>query len=167
MIGRTTKRGGIAPMFIVDAEFGEEAGQHSWVFVNGYLAAQIGGKLTRLHRFLWSLKHGDCPATLDHINGVRWDCRIENLRPATHSLNNLNRTMPRKKHDLPRGVRANPTSRRNPFVAQIYIDKSCLHLGCFPTAEAASAAYEEARVEEMARRATVAYGTCSSSQVSA
>lgn len=132
-------------MFIVDAEFAEAVGRYSWSSnADGYLNARIGGKTVVLHRFVWSLRHGDCPPVLDHINCVKWDCRLGNLRAATASLNNRNRTMPRKKHDLPRGV-SRAESKTSPFQASIRINRRKEHLGVFPTPELASAAYEEAR----------------------
>jgi hypothetical protein len=167
VIGRATQRGGIAPMFIVDAEFADAVGEWLWsADSKGYLRSHPNGLHVYLHRFVWQLKHGECPNMLDHINCVKWDCRIENLRPATPSLNGLNQTHPRSKHDLPRGVHPAPNGR-NPFKAEIMVNSKTKYLGCFPTPELASAAYEKARAEEMARRATVASGTCSSSRVSA
>jgi hypothetical protein len=116
----------------------------------------VGGKKVLLHRFVWQLKHGDCPPMLDHINGVQWDCRLENLRPADHSLNSLNLTRRRSQNDLPRGVHPQPRSKSNPFFSQIQTGGHQKYLGSFPTPEAASAAYEQARSEEMTRRAEVA-----------
>ena len=156
MIGRKTRRGGIAPLFIVDVEFAEEVERWSWMsHGKGYLYARVSGRNTLLHRFVWQLKHGDCPPILDHINGVKWDCRLENLRPATHSLNMLNLTRRRTKHDLPRGVH-HADGNANHFFAAIRVNGKQRHLGTFSTPEAASAAYEKARSEEMTRRAEVA-----------
>jgi hypothetical protein len=139
-------------MFIVDAEFASEVGRHSWVANSGgYMQAKIDGKQVVLHRFVWQLKHGDCPSMLDHINRVRRDCRLDNLRPATHSLNNLNCSRKRPTNDLPCGVRPNPNSKPNPYRAEITVNRKPKHLGCFPTPELASAAYEEARARAISQ----------------
>jgi hypothetical protein len=93
---------------------------------------------------VWQIKHGSVPPMLDHINRVRWDCRLENLRPASHSLNNRNTARLRTKHDLPRGVQRVPGFRTSPYAARIRDNGKIRHIGYFPTPELASAAYEEA-----------------------
>lgn len=49
----------------------------------------VGGKLA--HRVVWFLCKGYWPDTIDHINGVRTDNRIENLRDVTQEQNCTNR----------------------------------------------------------------------------
>lgn len=44
------------------------------------------------HRLIWKIHTGRDPVGLiDHINGVRYDNRIENLRDVPIHVNNLNR----------------------------------------------------------------------------
>jgi hypothetical protein len=146
MNGRKTRRGGDAPLFVVDAEFAEQVGRWSWCDDGqGYLRATVNGKSVRLHRFVWSLRHGSPPSMLDHINGARWDCRIENLRPANHSLNGLNKTRARTTHQLPRGVHNDKSNKTNPYYARLHKQS----LGSFPTPEQASEAYESALNREI------------------
>lgn len=48
-----------------------------------------------VHRLVWMYHNGVWPnASLDHINGIRTDNRIENLREATHKENLTNRPAP-------------------------------------------------------------------------
>jgi hypothetical protein len=136
-------------MFFVDEEFAEAVSKHSWVPVSDgrYLAASIklGAKrrMVMLHRFVWLLKHGDCPPIIDHINRIRHDCRLENLRPADHSLSNRNRGHMRGEH--PPGVVRMPHAKTRPWQAKVYTPAR-RHLGCYPTIEEASLAVANARL---------------------
>jgi hypothetical protein len=44
-----------------------------------------------IHKVIFCMHHGYMPEVVDHINRVRDDHRIENLRAATHSTNNFNK----------------------------------------------------------------------------
>ena len=51
----------------------------------GYISGQLLGKIYKEHRLIWLLNTGTWPEDqLDHINGVRDDNRIENLRECTN-----------------------------------------------------------------------------------
>ena len=48
---------------------------------DGYLILKVKGKQFKAHRVAWLLNYGDFPKSeLDHINRIRTDNRIENLR---------------------------------------------------------------------------------------
>lgn len=54
----------------------------------GYLHIRVDGELHAAHRLAWLHVYGEWPeADIDHINGVRSDNRIVNLRPATAQQN--------------------------------------------------------------------------------
>lgn len=60
----------------------------------GYRDGMILRRTYREHHVVWALHHGDWPAGLvDHINGIRDDNRIENLRVVTRSENARNRRL--------------------------------------------------------------------------
>ncbi len=57
----------------------------------GYLHGTLGGKTVLAHRVAWFLHCGSWPeGEIDHINGLRTDNRIKNLRVATRQQNAAN-----------------------------------------------------------------------------
>lgn len=68
---------------------------------NGYIQVPIRLKGKRFqffyHRLIWAYFHCRFPTMpLDHINGIKTDNRIVNLREATQTQNNLNMVHPWK-----------------------------------------------------------------------
>lgn len=60
---------------------------------DGYLILKIKSHQYKAHRIAWMLYYGEYPLfELDHINHIRDDNRIENLREVTRSTNNRNNT---------------------------------------------------------------------------
>lgn len=59
---------------------------------DGYRSVQFNGAAYKEHRIIWELHNGAIPAgmQIDHINGIRDDNRIENLRVVNQTVNNLN-----------------------------------------------------------------------------
>lgn len=108
---------------------------------DGYLTAKVSQVRVRLHRLAWRMHYGAWPEVqVDHINGVKTDNRISNLRLATNSENNCNRG-PQANNKLGiRGVRKH--GKR--FQALICKDKKQMFLGSYETAELAAAAYRAA-----------------------
>jgi hypothetical protein len=73
------------------------AGAAGTVERNGYVRIEIDGKPYRAHRLAWLYVHGVWPTnTIDHINAVRADNRIGNLRDVVHRVNNENARSPRR-----------------------------------------------------------------------
>ena len=60
-----------------------------------YLRVCIDQKLHMAHRIVWLWHYGFMPTQIDHINGDRFDNRIENLREATQNENQYNTCKPR------------------------------------------------------------------------
>jgi len=57
----------------------------------GYRKVDCGGKKYGVHQIVFALHHGYIPECIDHINGIKDDNRIENLRAATKAQNGYNR----------------------------------------------------------------------------
>jgi hypothetical protein len=69
--------------------YGDVAGS---VNGRGYRIVGIRGRYYSEHRLAWFYVHGVWPThTIDHINRVRTDNRIANLRDVTMRENNLNK----------------------------------------------------------------------------
>jgi hypothetical protein len=99
-----------------------------------------------MHRFVWEKANGPIPdgGVIDHINGVRWDNRLSNLRMTTTTGNMLNKRVGNLS-GMPQGVQFRPDIPAKPYVAKIQIGRRQKHLGCFATKVEASMAYESAR----------------------
>lgn len=56
----------------------------------GYLMTSVFGQKITVHRIAWALYYGKEPTySIDHINGVKDDNRIANLRDVDHATNGL------------------------------------------------------------------------------
>lgn len=65
---------------------------------DGYLILKIKGKQFKAHRVAWLLNYGCFPSNeLDHINRIRTDNRIENLRESNRVEQVANRYVPTNK----------------------------------------------------------------------
>ena len=71
---------------------GRIAGKTGWMHVSGYLLVRFNGGIYQAHRLAWAFCYGEVPCELviDHINGVRNDNRIANLRLVSHRQNMQN-----------------------------------------------------------------------------
>lgn len=70
-------------------KIGDKAGQK---YSSGYRYITLFNKRWREHRLVWEIFNGDIPKdmVIDHINMIKDDNRIENLRLVNKSKNNLN-----------------------------------------------------------------------------
>jgi len=93
----------------------------------GYLHFCFQGKFYRAHRIAWLIHNGTIPNIIDHINGVRTDNRIINLKNTTHQGNHLNQKINSKNTSGVCGVYLNKKS--NLWCAQIKFNGKTYHLG--------------------------------------
>jgi hypothetical protein len=56
----------------------------------GYITIGFNGKRYLAHRLAWYFTYGELPKEIDHINGIRNDNRICNLRSVTRRQNSQN-----------------------------------------------------------------------------
>ena len=109
----------------------------------GYHTGAIWGKMLLAHRVAWVIAHGYWPEHfLDHINGIRSDNRLCNLREATNAENLRNRGVQKDSESGIKGVRFD--RRYGRWQARITVERRQKHLGYYDTPEAAAAAYAEA-----------------------
>jgi hypothetical protein len=100
----------------------------------------LAGACYAAHRVIWKLETGnEPPPNIDHKNRDGCDNRFDNLRPATQTNQNCNRERMRNNCSGYTGV----SFSRNKWRAVIYLNKVQHHLGYFPTATEAAAAYSE------------------------
>jgi len=110
---------------------------------DGYLRIRLHNRLFLAHRLAWLYVYGSWPEDqLDHVNRVRTDNRISNLREVTNKQNQQNASK-----------RSNNTSghpgvywckRDSKWVAQIKHNYKRIHIGYFDDLEAAIAARKAA-----------------------
>ncbi|MDA6684686.1 HNH endonuclease signature motif containing protein [Escherichia coli] len=84
---------------------------------DGYLMIMINGKAYPAHRLAWLIVYGTMPdGFIDHINRVRTDNRISNLRLVTHSENMQNRKIQKNNKSGYRGVSWDAKEGANKFL---------------------------------------------------
>jgi hypothetical protein len=115
---------------------------------NGYLVIGVNRMRYAAHRLVWLWHHGALPRhQLDHINGIRSDNRIENLREATAGENRQN-MKDRANNTGLRGVYFNSRPGRvKRYSASIAVNGKSRCLGYFLTKDEAHVAYLKAKSE--------------------
>jgi hypothetical protein len=115
---------------------GQEVGNHNQ---QGYRVCRFKGKTIRVHRIVWALNKEEIPSNfIDHINGVKDDNRMENLRLASNSQNlqNMKKAKGYSYH-----------KKNKKWMAQISVNKEHKYLGSFATEQEAHVAYLKAKQE--------------------
>jgi len=103
-----------------------------------YKHVKYKGKYYYCHRIIYLLHHKYLPKYIDHINKIKIDNRIDNLRECSVSQNIANNNGWHHK-DLPKGVSKNG----NGFIARIMINGKQIRLGTYKTIEEAECIYKQ------------------------
>ena len=96
----------------------------------GYIKISFNGKKYPAHRVAWAIHYGAWPAKqIDHINGVRSDNRITNLRECTCIENARNMKKPNRNTSGFVGV--NWCKKNKAWNARIGLNRKRVNLGYF------------------------------------
>ena len=103
-------------------------------YIHYMVAVDSVQSLYTAHRLAYLLHYSDMDQSLqiDHINGIKTDNRIDNLRLVTHQQNHFNRST---------ALGFYWEARLQKFRARIKFDNKLISLGCYDTILDARAAY--------------------------
>lgn len=113
------------------------------VDTRGYRRIHLNRKLYWAHRLAWLYVYGEWPSTgLDHVNCVKSDNRIANLRLATKVQNGRN--VGKRAHNTSGYKGVTFDASRQKWMAKIFVEKKHICLGRFANREEAAEAYKAA-----------------------
>lgn len=111
---------------------------------NGYIQIKIDYRRYMAHRLAWLYIYGEFPSDmLDHINRIKTDNRLENLRLATNSENQQNAGLSKGNTSGAKGVSWHKVS--GCWRVQIRAGGKKKHIGSFKDFELAELVASEAR----------------------
>lgn len=114
---------------------------------DGYIGIFINGKYHFAHRIIWEMHNGPIPEgfVIDHIDGIRNNNRLYNLRVCTFQQNHFNRGKQSNNKSGFKGVSWH--KQKEKWVAQIKIEGRNKFLGFFVDPEKAYERYCEVAKE--------------------
>ena len=163
MVVATDKTSGLEWDYLVDKfDIFPETGEVYWrnapgkraSMLNGTLAGDLNhkfeyvmiglrGKQYKRHRLVWFSVYKKWPKEeLDHIDGVKKNDSIFNLREATKQQNSLNKGVTKRSKSGRKGICFDKL--RNKWRVTLRPNQKTLHIGRFDTIEAAQEAYNAA-----------------------
>lgn len=108
---------------------------------DGYAYIKFRQKRIPAHRVVYFLHNGFFPLEIDHINRVRHDNRIENLRDAITHKNNLGNQSLQKRGKTSKYKGVCFDKNRGKWMAAIKVNRKTVYLGRFTNEELAAEAY--------------------------
>lgn len=121
---------------------GDEAGTSTRK--DGRRIIQVCGKRFFTHQIVWLMFHDSLPdTTIDHKDRDCTNNKIENLRSATRSEQQVNKRLSSQNTSGYRGVSFRKQVKAKPWRATV----GDIHLGYYATAEEAARAYDEKALE--------------------
>lgn len=136
--GRSTKVGSLAGTKLKDG----------YISIGITISGQI--KSVFAHRLHWYMVHRELPKEIDHINRIKDDNRIENLRKVTRSQNRYNIKKRAGTSSKYRGVHFDKS--KNLWVSRLTHNGEVIRLGRFKTEDEAGEAYnskvQDLKIEE-------------------
>jgi hypothetical protein len=106
----------------------------------GYILIRVNNIQYKAHRLVWLYIHGYFPPDIiDHINGIRDDNRLVNIRLATRQQNNMNSNIQKNNKSGYKGVCWHKDSSK--WIAQASVNNKSKYLGIYDTPEEASQVY--------------------------
>jgi hypothetical protein len=122
----------------IRGQIGKQAGsKHK----KGYIDIQIKKKCYKAHRLIFLYHRGYLPEFIDHINRIRDDNRIENLREIDQGDNQRNSKKYNNRTQIYKGVYYNKGNKK--WFSVVQINKKRHYLGLHKTPELAYQAYCE------------------------
>jgi hypothetical protein len=96
----------------------------------GYVRIRVGGELFLAHRLVFLYCFGSMPdEEVDHINGVRNDNRLVNLRQVSRAENSKNKKTPKNNTSGHAGVYFDKQAKK--WVAIIKVNRKNIYLGFY------------------------------------
>jgi hypothetical protein len=111
----------------------------------GYVVFSFFDYPVKLHRVIWFREYGTWPKIIDHINGIKNDNRLCNLREVTSEENAKNQKLSSRNKSGRVGVSLN--KKDSTWKVFIMIKKKPVHLGYFASLEEAIKVRDAAEIE--------------------
>lgn len=108
----------------------------------GYEAIRINDEIYQSHVLAWLYEYGEfIPGEIDHINGIRNDNRLENLRRCSKSENSINKILQSNNTSgYPGVIFRSDTKKWSAFIGKgkvikdgVVVSSGRTYLGCFNT----------------------------------
>lgn len=113
---------------------------------HGYIQVNINKRVYKAHRLVWLFVFGEMPkGQIDHINHIRTDNRIENLREVNNQKNHLNR--PKQSNNKTGFVGVSFYKRTGMYRAYITYKSKLHNLGFYKYLEDGIKARKEANIK--------------------